>query len=119
TLLGVWLLGLKSPQRRDRSHPGSRSMSLAKATVALVIVIAIATPWLYLVQQRSPGFVGTSVTHDVLRRVAQPLEGHKGPPGYHAAAIWVFFLPWSLLLPLALVLAWKRRHLPQLRFALA
>src|SRR5947207_863754 len=28
TLLGLWLLGLKLPQRRDRSHPASRSMSL-------------------------------------------------------------------------------------------
>ena len=91
----------------------------AKFIAALVIAAAVVAPWLYLVQQRSPGFVGTSVTHDVLRRVAQPLEGHKGPPGYHLATIWPFFLPWSLLLPLAVVLGWKRRHLPQLRFALA
>jgi 4-amino-4-deoxy-L-arabinose transferase-like glycosyltransferase len=51
--------------------------------------------------------------------MAQPLEGHKGPPGYHLATIWPFFLPWSLLLPLAVVLAWKRRRLLVLRFSLA
>jgi 4-amino-4-deoxy-L-arabinose transferase-like glycosyltransferase len=86
--------------------------------MALLVVAAVVTPWLYLVQERSPGWVGTSVSHDVVKRMAQPLEGHKGPPGYHLGAIWLFFLPWSLLLPLAVALAWKRRHLPQLRFSL-
>jgi hypothetical protein len=89
-----------------------------KGLAALLVVAAVCGPWLYLVQKRSPGWVDQSVSHDVVRRMAQPLEGHKGPPGYHLAAIWLFFLPWSLLLPLALALAWKRRHLPQLRFAL-
>ena len=37
--------------------------------------------------------------------VTQPLEGHEGPHGYHLATIWAFFLPWSLLLPLAVALA--------------
>jgi 4-amino-4-deoxy-L-arabinose transferase-like glycosyltransferase len=96
----------------------SRSAWVAKCLIALLIVAAVCGPWLYLVQKRSPGWVGTSVSHDVVRRMAQPLEGHKGPPGYHLAAVWPFFLPWSLLLPLAVALAWKRRHLPQLRFAL-
>lgn len=123
TLVALWLSGLTVPrQARARNAAGgsaSPASTLVKCGVAVVIVAAIVTPWLYLVQQRSPGFVGTSVTHDVMRRVAQPLEGHKGPPGYHAAAIWPFFLPWSLLLPLAVALGWKRRHLPPLRFALA
>lgn len=123
TLVALWLLGRTVPrQARARSAAG-RSAGLAstlvKGVVAVVIIAAIVAPWLYLVQQRSPGFVGTSVTHDVLRRVAQPLEGHKGPPGYHAATIWPFFLPWSLLLPLAMALGWKRRHLAPLRFSLA
>jgi len=72
-----------------------------------------------MVTRRAPGFVETSLGHDVLRRMAQPLEGHKGPPGYHLATVWAFFLPWSLLLPLAMGVAWKHRRIPQLRFALA
>ena len=123
TLTALWLLGRKLPLEAPRASSTPSDLAalslFTKIVVALFIVAAIVTPWLWLVQLRSPGFVGTSLTHDVLRRAAQPLEGHKGPPGYHAAAIWPFFLPWSLLLPLALVLGWKCRRLPPLRFALA
>jgi 4-amino-4-deoxy-L-arabinose transferase-like glycosyltransferase len=47
------------------------------------------------------------------------LEGHKGPPGFYLLLIWATFFPWSLFLPAALVQAWKRRHIPVIRFALA
>jgi 4-amino-4-deoxy-L-arabinose transferase-like glycosyltransferase len=56
----------------------------------------------------------------VLRRVIQPLEGHKGPPGYHLVHVFGTFMPWSVLIPMAVVTAWKhRRQDPTLRFALA
>ncbi len=35
------------------------------------------------------------------------------------ATIWGTYLPWSVLLPMSLVFAFKRRHVPQIRFALA
>jgi 4-amino-4-deoxy-L-arabinose transferase-like glycosyltransferase len=71
-----------------------------------VVVAAVVTPWLWMISRRAPDFIGTSLRHDVVRRMAQPLEGHKGPPGYHLATIWPFFLPWSLLLPLAVARGW-------------
>jgi 4-amino-4-deoxy-L-arabinose transferase-like glycosyltransferase len=121
TLLVLWGLGRTLPARRRARRPRAprAGPTVVKGVALIALVAAISAPWLYLIEQRSPGFVRTALMHDVLRRAAQPLEGHKGPPGYHAAAIWGFFLPWSLFLPLALALAWKRRHLPQLRFALA
>jgi 4-amino-4-deoxy-L-arabinose transferase-like glycosyltransferase len=76
-------------------------------------------PWLYLVQQRESAFLGTGVSHDVLKRIVQPLEGHSGPPGYHLVLIFATFFPWSLLLPMAIVFAWKSRSDPTTRFALA
>lgn len=65
------------------------------------------------------GYVQTVIDREVLDRSARGHEGHWGPPGYYLAAIWPTFLPWSLILPLTLVLAWKRRDEPHVRFALA
>ena len=91
-----------------------------RMVVAMVIVGALVTPWLYLVSQRESAFLGTSVSHDVLKRIAQPLEGHRGPPGYHLALIFGTFFPWSLLLPMAIVFGFKHRQTdPRVRFALA
>jgi 4-amino-4-deoxy-L-arabinose transferase-like glycosyltransferase len=125
TWLAVWLLGLGLKRgARGTAACGVRvadrgvPRTAAKVLAAAVVAAAVVGPWVHLVRQRSPGWIGQSVSYDVVKRMAQPLEGHKGPPGYHVAAVWPFFLPWSLLLPLGVVLAWKYRYLPQLRFAL-
>lgn len=93
--------------------------AVAKSVVGAAIVAAIVGPWLYLVHQRESTFLGTSVSHDVFTRIVKPLEGHRGPPGFHLATIFGTFLPWSVLLPLALAMAWKRRAAPLVRFCLA
>jgi 4-amino-4-deoxy-L-arabinose transferase-like glycosyltransferase len=85
----------------------------------IVIVTAICAPWLYLIQQRAPEFLRTAVGHDVIERASSGLEGHSGPPGYYLLLIWGTFFPWSLLLPATIVSAWRRRHIPHVRFALA
>jgi 4-amino-4-deoxy-L-arabinose transferase-like glycosyltransferase len=95
------------------------SQVVVKTFVAIVIVVAIVTPWVWLVEHRSPGFLFTSVSHDVIRRTFEPLEQHKGPPGYYLLTVWATFFPWSVLLPLSLVVAWRHRAEPRTRFALA
>ena len=102
-----------------RAAPGRTASAAIKVIVAIAIVVAIVGPWLYLVAQRESSFLGTSVSHDVFTRVAKPLEGHGGPPGYHLALIFATFLPWSVLLPMAVVFGWRHRADPRLRFALA
>ena len=64
------------------------------------------------------GYIWTVLEKEVIIRSKEGQEGHWGPPGYYLAAIWGIFLPWSLLLPATIVLAWKRRHLVHIRFAL-
>jgi len=64
------------------------------------------------------GYVWTVIEKEVIHRSKEGQEGHWGPPGYYLAAIWGIFLPWSLLLPATLVIAWKRRHLVHVRFLL-
>ena len=123
TAVALFALGRTVPAARRGPRAertgGSRARAAAQTLVAAAVIAAVVGPWIFLVEQRSPGFVWSSLSHDVGRRMSSGLEGHKGPPGYYLATIWPFFLPWSLLLPLALVLGWKNRHLPPVRFALA
>src|SRR5439155_16248249 len=56
----------------------------------------------------------------VLKRVTEPLEQHKGPPGYYLLVVWGIYFPWSVLLPLTFVIAWRHyREDVSVRFALA
>jgi 4-amino-4-deoxy-L-arabinose transferase-like glycosyltransferase len=86
--------------------------------VAVVIVAAIVLPWVLLVSHREPGFLVAS-TQDALQHLKEGSEGHTAPPGYHLAIIWATFLPWSVLLPMAIGFGLKYRQVPQVRFALA
>lgn len=87
--------------------------------VGLGILIVIVGPWLAMLQMRAPEFLSTTISHDVVKRVGSALEGHKGPPGFYLATIWGTWFPWSLLLPLTMVLAWRHRRRVFVRFALA
>jgi len=91
----------------------------ARPLVGLVVVAAIVTPWLVLVEQRAPGFLGIIIGHDVVRRMTTGLENHKGPPGFYAGTLFLFYLPWVLFLPGAIYVAWKGRNAPGTRFALS
>jgi len=102
------------------SKPAKRDIFqlISKTVVAILIVIALIAPWVYLVQHRAPQFL-SAAQQDAMHHLESGSEGHKGWPGYHLLLIWVTFLPWSLLLPLSIVLAFKNQQSPQVRFALA
>jgi 4-amino-4-deoxy-L-arabinose transferase-like glycosyltransferase len=87
--------------------------------VGVVILALVCGPWIYLVERRAPGFLRTSIWHDVITRARSGLDGHTGPPGYYLASIWLTYFPWSLLLPAAAVFAWSRRRSAVHRFCLA
>jgi 4-amino-4-deoxy-L-arabinose transferase-like glycosyltransferase len=119
--MGVPPVSLAPPQEDDhaaRDH-GRSACATVKAVVAVLIVLAIGLPWAILVEHRAPGFLLTSTSHDVARRIFEPLEQHKGPPGYYALVLWGIYFPWSVLLPMTFVMAWRNRREPRVRFALA
>ena len=89
-----------------------------KPLVGGVVFAAVVTPWLVTVHRREPAFL-PAMFGNVGKHVATSAEGHAAPPGYYLLTVWGFFLPWSLLLPMALVRGWRRRKLPPVRFALA
>ncbi len=91
-----------------------------KSLMLLAIVAAIVLPWIYLLEQRSPGFLKTSWSINVVDRIRSGSEGHDGWPGYYLATIWGTFFPWSIFIPMAIVFGWMRRRThPHLRYALA
>ena len=95
-----------------------RTLIPLKVFVAIAVVIAIVLPWVLMVNYRSSGFLFTSLIN-VWDRMMTPLEQHSGPPGYYFLTVWLTFFPWSLLLPLAIGLAFHRRADPRTRFVLA
>lgn len=90
-----------------------------KWLVVIVVAFAVLGPWLWAIEQRLPGYTLRTIRAEVLDRAAKPQEGHKGPVGYYLLTVWGTFLPWSWLLPAAIVGAWRNRSEPQIRFALA
>jgi 4-amino-4-deoxy-L-arabinose transferase-like glycosyltransferase len=107
--------GENPPQSGGLTEGATR---LAQALVGLLIVAAMVGPWVFLVHKRSPEFL-PAMFHEAAGHALQGREGHGGPPGMHLLFIWADFLPWSLLLPFALVAGWQRRDEPTVRFALA
>ena len=107
--------GEKPPQSGGLTDGAIR---LAQTLVGLLILAAMVGPWVYLVHQRAPDFL-PEMFHEAAGHALQGKEGHGGPPGMHLLFIWADFLPWSLLLPFAVVAGWKRRDEPTVRFALA
>ena len=120
SLLDVW--EIKKGTGTVSSRRWTHAFAWWKQTRPLsgvAIVAAVVAPWLWMIEQRSPGFLHTTISHDVVTRTLKPLEGHKGPPGFYLLTVWATYFPWSLLLPTVATVAFKHRNLPHVRFALA
>ncbi len=107
-----------TPMSRDGVRPG-RVSSIFKVVLAIVIILGIGLPWAIAMQMRLPGGLTAVFNKEVLQRMSEPLEQHKGPPGYYLAFFFASFFPWCLLLPTAIKWAWRKRSLPLVRFSLA
>ncbi len=120
TIVGYWLFGRTLRGGDAGGTPAARGdYAIGKILTAIAIIAIIVVPWIALVEQRSPGFIMHSIRHDVIERAQTGLEGHTGYPGYYLLTIWASYFPWSLLLPGTIVLAWRHRRIPAIRFALA
>jgi 4-amino-4-deoxy-L-arabinose transferase-like glycosyltransferase len=91
---------------------------LSQTSLALLIIAAMVLPWLWLVHHRAPDFL-PAMLHEGKQHALEGKEGHHFPPGYHLVLVWAMFMPWSLLLPLAIGTAIRNLKVPEIRFALA
>jgi 4-amino-4-deoxy-L-arabinose transferase-like glycosyltransferase len=69
---------------------------------ALFVFLLVAGPWYTLVAVETRGeWVRVFFGRENLQRFSTPMENHRGPIVYHAAALLVLFTPWSVFLPAA------------------
>jgi 4-amino-4-deoxy-L-arabinose transferase-like glycosyltransferase len=94
-------------------------LTIAKSLTVLALILAICLPWVIAINNRLPEGLWKTLYHEIFERMTQPLEQHKGPPGYYLLFFLVSFFPWCLFLPTAIRIAWQNRHDPLTRFSLA
>ncbi len=100
----------------DRKAPWARDLGW---TWGLVLVAAIVGPWaIAITVQTDGGFWTGAVGGDLAPKLAGGHESHGAPPGLHTLASPLLLFPMTALLPAALVLGWKARAEPGVRFAL-
>ncbi|WP_411286756.1 ArnT family glycosyltransferase [Phenylobacterium sp.] len=86
----------------------------------VIIVLLIVGPWAGAVTVATDGgFWSAAVAGDLAPKLAGGQETHGAPPGYHTLLAPLLAFPMTLLLPAAMVTAWRRRGESGVRFALA
>ncbi|MDB5304478.1 MAG: glycosyl transferase family 39, partial [Phycisphaerales bacterium] len=110
----------EAPRELSGQGPAPRPfwLSVAQILLGVFIVLAIVVPWILAVHHREPNFLG-QMFHEAKDHLEEGKEGHHFPPGYHLVVVWLDFMPWSLLLPMAIGIGIGNWRIPQARFALA
>lgn len=86
----------------------------------LILVLAVVGPWAGAVTVATDGgFWSQAIGGDLAPKLAGGQESHGAPPGYHLLLTPFLAFPMTLLLPAAVVGAWRGRREPGVRFALA
>lgn len=66
---------------------------------ALLVFVLVAGPWYGLVTAETRGaWARAFFGRENIQRFSTPMENHRGPFFYHAAALFVLFAPWSVFL---------------------
>jgi 4-amino-4-deoxy-L-arabinose transferase-like glycosyltransferase len=90
-----------------------------KPVWGLILVAAMVGPWAGAVTVATDGgFWAEAIGADLAPKLAGGQESHGAPPGYHLLLTPLLAFPMTLLLPAALVRAWRHRSETGVRFAL-
>jgi 4-amino-4-deoxy-L-arabinose transferase-like glycosyltransferase len=91
-----------------------------RAYWGLIMVAAVVGPWAGAVTVATDGSFWTqAIGGDLAPKLAGGQESHGALPGYHALLTPLLAFPLTLLLPAALIGAWRHRAEPGVRFAVA
>ncbi len=94
---------------------GARDRSLGwlvrlRPLPGLLWFAALVSPWFIAITLVTDGaFWGASVGTDLGDKITAGGEHGGSPPGFYLLTIWLTFWPWSVLLPLAGLQAWRSR----------
>ncbi len=76
----------------------------------MIWTILLAAPWFVAITIQSGwAFWNESFLTDFAGKLATGQEQHGAPPGAHAAFFLLMFWPWTVFVPMAVVLAWQTR----------
>ncbi len=86
----------------------------------LPLALVIGLPWYGLSEYLSGGAMSNRFwQYDILKRIIQPLESHRGFPGYYAVTSLINVWPWSAFLAPLAAFVWRNRSDRQVKFLLA
>ncbi len=80
------------------------------APLNILVFLAVALPWFVALSLRRPDFPYYGLVEESLRRFTTPAFHRTAPFWYYGPVIVAVFFPWSLLLPEAVVRAWRARR---------
>lgn len=86
---------------------GAARRFFAPANIA--IFLAIVIPWFVAVTMRHPDFAYYGLVRESVARFTTTSFHRTAPPYYYIPVIAGVFFPWSVLLPEAMVAAWRAR----------
>ncbi len=72
--------------------------------------LLISLPWALLIHQREPEFWNYFFWYEHVHRFLSDTAQHSEPFSFFLTALPVMFMPWTLLLPVAVIGAWKNRR---------
>lgn len=98
-----------------------RWLKQTRPLLGFPLALALTLPWLLATSgnEGENNFFVEAVRGDLIPKLIGGQESHGAPPGAHLAAGLITAWPWSLLLPFAVVMAWRHRRETVTRFCLA
>jgi len=76
----------------------------------ILVVLGVALPWFIGLCLRHPDFLQYGLVEETFKRFTSEKRFHRREPFYfYVPLIAATFLPWSLLLPEAIITTWKQR----------
>lgn len=103
---------------------GAAWLKHTRPLIGVPLLLALTLPW-FLASSGGGGsdggnnFIVEAIRGDLIPKLIGGQESHGAPPGSHLAAGLITFWPWSLVAPFAVLLGWRRKGDPLVRFSLA
>ena len=82
-----------------------------KLWLALPMVVLVGGPWYFYAARHAGGtLVDQFLWYETASRIVHTPHGHGGPPGYYLLLSLAGWLPWTVLVPGAVIETWRERR---------